>query len=57
MALNYHQSYRRALIADGAKIEGYVFLRNGFKTEGEVNFLGATIRAKPRMRWRSAHQS
>ena len=29
--------------ADGAKIEGSVFLRNGFKAEGEVSFVGATI--------------
>jgi hypothetical protein len=33
----------KALYADGAKIDGYVFLRDGFGAEGEVNFLGATI--------------
>jgi sRNA-binding regulator protein Hfq len=33
----------KALNADGAKIDGSVFLRNGFKSEGEVNFIIATI--------------
>jgi hypothetical protein len=32
-----------ALNADGAKIEGNVFLRNRFKAEGQVNLEGATI--------------
>jgi hypothetical protein len=31
------------LIADGARIEGRVFLCDGFKADGEVNFLEATI--------------
>lgn len=34
---------RYALNANGVKIEGYVYLRNGFKAEGEVNLIGATI--------------
>ncbi len=31
------------IFGDGVKIEGCVFLRNGFKAEGEVRLLGATI--------------
>jgi hypothetical protein len=31
------------LLADGAKIDGSVFLRNHFKAEGEVRLIGATI--------------
>src|SRR5207249_1723818 len=33
----------RALNADGVKINSYVFLRDGFKAQGEVNLLGAII--------------
>ena len=33
----------RALFADGINVKGNVFLRNGFKAEGEVRFPGATI--------------
>jgi hypothetical protein len=33
----------RNLWADGAKIAGTVFLRDGFKAQGEVNLSGATI--------------
>jgi hypothetical protein len=32
-----------AISADGAVIDGYVLLRDGFKAEGEVRFLGAQI--------------
>jgi sRNA-binding regulator protein Hfq len=32
-----------ALMANGTKIEGNVFLRNGFEAEGEVNFVAARI--------------
>ena len=32
-----------ALFADGVKVEGGVFLRKGFRAEGEVRLLGATI--------------
>ena len=31
------------IYGDGVKVEGNVFLRNGFKADGEVNLLGATI--------------
>jgi len=31
------------IYGDGVKIEGSVYLRNGFKAEGEVRLLGATI--------------
>jgi sRNA-binding regulator protein Hfq len=31
------------IYGDGLKVEGGVFLRNGFKAEGEVNLVGATI--------------
>jgi len=33
----------RALYADRVKVAGYVFLRNGFSAEGEVNLLNAQI--------------
>jgi len=33
----------KALNADRIKVAGYVFLRNGFSAEGEVNFLNAQI--------------
>ena len=33
----------KSLNADGAKIRGSVFFRDGFKAEGEVSLLGATI--------------
>jgi len=33
----------KELAADGLRCEGSVFLRNGFKTEGEVRLLGAKI--------------
>jgi len=33
----------RALSAEGTKVGGSVFLRNGFKAEGEVVLMGATI--------------
>jgi len=33
----------KSLSADRARIRGAVLLRDGFKAEGEVNFLGATI--------------
>jgi len=33
----------KAINADGIKVEGSVFLRRGFKAEGEVHLVGATI--------------
>ena len=33
-----------ALIANGAKVEGSVFLRNDFNAEGRVSFRSVTIR-------------
>ncbi len=33
----------KALFADGVKVHGSVYLRNGFKAKGEVCLLGATI--------------
>jgi hypothetical protein len=34
---------RKALNADRVKVKGYVFFRNGFRAEGEVNLLNAEI--------------
>ncbi|MCS7240896.1 MAG: hypothetical protein NZ651_06610 [Candidatus Bipolaricaulota bacterium] len=36
-------SHTGSLLADGAKIEGGVFLNQGFEAYGEIRFLGATI--------------
>ncbi len=36
-------SWTGAIDADGLKLEGSLFLRNGFHAEGEVRLLGATI--------------
>jgi len=36
-------SYVDSIQADGVKIEGGVFLRDGFKADGELRFLGADI--------------
>ncbi len=41
--LNLEGTWVRSLAADGAKVKGDVFLRNGFRAEGEVRFLGAQI--------------
>jgi len=36
-------THTRAIFADGIKVTGDVFLRDGFKSEGEVRLLGAEI--------------
>ncbi len=41
--LFFDGSHVKKLAADGARIEGPLHLRNGFRTEGEVRLLGATI--------------
>ncbi len=41
--LSLEGSWTGAIAADGLKLEGDLFLRNGFHAEGEVRLLGATI--------------
>lgn len=41
--LNLSGTYTGPISADGLRVEGNVFLRNGFKSEGEVRLIGATI--------------
>ena len=41
--LSFVGTHPHALNADGLKVEGDVFLTGGFKAEGEVRLLGATI--------------
>jgi hypothetical protein len=41
--LSLDGSWTRAIAADGLKLEGNIFLRNGFHAEGEVRLLGATV--------------
>ena len=41
--LSLEGSWTGAIAADGLKLEGSLFLRNGFHAEGEVRLLGATI--------------
>jgi hypothetical protein len=41
--LSLEGSWTKAIGADGLKLEGGLFLRNGFHAEGEVRLLGATI--------------
>jgi sRNA-binding regulator protein Hfq len=41
--LNMEGSWTGGIFADGLKLEGDIFLRNGFVAEGEVRLLGATI--------------
>jgi len=41
--LNLNGSRTGTIFADGLKLEGSLFLRNGFHAEGEVRLLGATI--------------
>ena len=41
--LSLEGSHTRAIIADGLKVEGSLFLRDGFKAEGEVRLHTATI--------------
>jgi sRNA-binding regulator protein Hfq len=42
-ALNLSGTHVKSLYADGLQVARYVFLWKGFKTEGDVRFLGATI--------------
>jgi len=42
-ALNLRGSWVRRLAADGARVKGGLFLRDGFYAEGEVRLLGAEI--------------
>ena len=42
-ALNLEGTHTRGIRADGLKVEGSVYFRNGFKTSGEVRLLGARI--------------
>jgi len=42
-ALYLHGSWVRGIVADGARVNGDVFLRRGFHAEGEVRLLGAEI--------------
>jgi len=42
-ALNMQGTHIGALFADGLKLNGNVFLWKGFRTQGTVSFLGATI--------------
>jgi len=42
-ALNLHGSWVRRIDADGARVKGGLFLREGFHAEGEVRLLGAEI--------------
>jgi len=41
--LDLQGTWTRSIAADGARVRGYVFLRNGFRAEGEVRLLGAQI--------------
>ncbi len=41
--LSLEGSWTGAVAADGLKVEGDIFLRNGFHAEGRVRLLGATI--------------
>jgi hypothetical protein len=41
--LNLDGSWTAAITADGLSLEGDIFLRNGFRAEGEVRLPGATI--------------
>jgi sRNA-binding regulator protein Hfq len=41
--LDLQGTWLRSIMADGAKVKGDVFLRNGFRAEGEVRLLGAQI--------------
>lgn len=43
-ALSLPGTHTCAIQADGLNVDGSVFLRDGFRAEGEVRFLGATIR-------------
>lgn len=42
-SLNLHGTHAGPISADGLTVHGNVFLRRGFKAEGEVRLLGATI--------------
>jgi len=42
-ALNLVGTHTGPIFADGMKVEGDVFLRDGFKAQGEVRLLGVTI--------------
>jgi len=42
-ALNLQGTHTGQIKADRLKVDGSVFLRNGFKAEGEVRLIGATI--------------
>ena len=42
-ALNMYGTYTGPISGDGLKADGYVCLRSGFKAEGEVRLLGATV--------------
>ena len=42
-ALNLNGTHTGPISAEGLKVAGAVFLRNGFKADGEVRLLGATI--------------
>lgn len=41
--LFFEGSHIKKLAADGVRIDGSVYLRNGFRADGEVRLLGATI--------------
>jgi hypothetical protein len=41
--LSLEGSWTGSIVADGLKLEGDIFLRDGFHAEGEVRLLGATI--------------
>jgi hypothetical protein len=41
--LNLEGSWTKGIFADGLKLEGSLFLRNGFHAEGGVRLLGATV--------------
>ena len=43
LLLSLSGSYTGPIYADGMKVAGSVFLRNGFRAEGEVRLLGATL--------------
>jgi predicted acyltransferase (DUF342 family) len=42
-ALSLITTHTSRIVADGLKVKGSVFLRNGFKAEGEVRLVAATI--------------
>ncbi len=42
-ALNFQGSHVQSINADCIKVDGYVYLNKGFKSRGEVKFLGSTI--------------